>query len=43
MNDIVSRCPVCGARVNAAVGSKTPPHQTDGGAGPCKGAGKASE
>ncbi|GAA0931752.1 hypothetical protein GCM10009557_94640 [Virgisporangium ochraceum] len=43
MNDIVSRCPECGARVDAPVGTPTPPHTTDGGDGPCPGAGRASE
>lgn len=42
MDDIVSRCPVCGARVQASVGSPTPPHTVDEGRGPCSGAGKPS-
>jgi hypothetical protein len=43
MDDIVSRCPECGARVEGAVGTTTPPHEVDEGSGPCPGAGQPSE
>jgi hypothetical protein len=43
MDDIVSRCPVCGARVNVSVGTPTPPHTVDEGDTPCTGAGQPSE
>ena len=43
MDDIVSRCPVCGARVEVNVGSPTPPHEVDEGSGPCAGEGQSSE
>jgi len=43
MIEVVSRCPVCGHRVNAAVGTPTPPHSADGSVVPCKGTGQPSD
>ncbi|MEV6521327.1 hypothetical protein AB0M43_05185 [Longispora sp. NPDC051575] len=41
-HEVMSRCPVCEARVYVNAGSPTPPHPADGPGGPCPGAGQPS-
>jgi hypothetical protein len=42
MAELLSRCPVCGARVNAQTGTPTPPHQIEGTQTECSGTGQPS-
>jgi hypothetical protein len=41
MVDVMSRCPVCGARVYVGAGQPTPAHQADG--KDCPGTGQPSK
>ncbi len=42
MSELLSRCPVCGARVYAQTGTPTPPHRAEGSQEECPGSGQAS-
>ncbi len=42
MPELLSRCPVCGARVYAETGTPTPPHTTEGTQQECPGTGQPS-
>jgi hypothetical protein len=43
-DDVMSRCPVCGARVYVGAGDPTPAHQAEGSAEPeCPGTGQPSQ
>jgi len=43
MVEVMSRCPVCGARVSVGAGAATPPHDNEERGGRCAGTGKPSK
>lgn len=43
MDEIVSRCPVCGARVHVNAGDPTPAHQNEDSGVECPGTGQPSD
>jgi competence CoiA-like predicted nuclease len=43
MSQVMSRCPVCQARVYVNAGNPTPPHQAEGSEQQCPGTGQPSK
>ena len=43
MIEVMSRCPVCQARVNVNAGAPTPPHKAEGSDAQCAGTGQPTK